>query len=328
MATVPFNAQPQTAAAIVNGNFTTISWIPNGIAKYTGTAYSGADSTTSVPKGIGLLCTLVEAEAAKLSAIYEETYRATGKADLMFTSGAKLEDFSIKIDAGDLKTLMVMTGNDPSSSTASAWVAMPDFGVCGHLVVRSWSQGELVRSVLIPSLSMKITEVPTSGSVDERLQQMITFYCPANAEIWVSSGTKTWACGFWKTPAINAAAPDGAITDFTMGTGNVNAGTGATSPVPLKLNDAYIANKYGSSATDLQKYFVGVWLDGVLQTPALGVTYNSVTRKIIYSVAPATGKALLAVYLCDFATAFPENWYNLGASSVVEMEQLGWPAYV
>jgi hypothetical protein len=94
------------------------------------------------------------------------------------------------------------------------------------------------------------------------------------------------------------------------------------------LDDEYIAATIGSGATDLNKYFVGVWVNGVLMTTTQ-FSYVSGTRTLTAAstaVVPNLA-SLMAVYLCDYTTALPENWVN-GPTTVVEMGNFSWSDYV
>jgi len=119
---------------------------------------------------------------------------------------------------------------------------------------------------------------------------------------------------------VPASAPDGVIDDFVIGTGNYNGINGTTSPVPLLVNDSVI----GSGSSNYARYFIGVWLDGVLQTDAQ-VSYTTGTRTLTFTTAPALGSSIIAMYVSDWASVLPSLY---GSSTVVESENYPWQNYI
>lgn len=326
MAIPQFTKQDASVALNVNGNETTAVWIPCGTNPYTGATFGGIDSTTSVPKGIGLLCTAVSLDNIPLGTLYEEDIRGLGKNPKKFVSGAKIDEFKLSILGGDVTTLKIMYGIDPSSASINAFKPLPDTGSpMGHLIVRKWNKTTgIVVSYVYPDLCIKFADL-AGAEVDTSAMQEVTFYKPQNGDMYVFQGNKTVSVDFFKLisgsagTGVPASAPDGVIDDFVIGTGNYNGINGTTSPVPLLVNDSVI----GSTASNLQRYFIGVYLDGVLQTDAQ-VTYTTGTRTLTFATAPALGSSIIAIYVSDWSSVLPSLY---GSSSVVESENYPWQNY-
>jgi len=161
MAIPQFTKQDASVALNVNGNETTAVWIPCGTNPHTGATFGGIDSTTSVPKGIGLLCTAVSLDNIPLGTLYEEDIRGLGKNPKKFVSGAKIDEFKLSILGGDVTTLKIMYGLDPSSASINAFKPLPDTGTpMGHLIVRKWNKTTgIVVSYVYPDLCIKFADL-------------------------------------------------------------------------------------------------------------------------------------------------------------------------
>lgn len=319
MATPIFVKQSVPKSIVVNGNETIVTAIPCGINPYDGTTYAGADSTTSVPKGGGFLCSGISMANIPIENLFTEQLRSMGKNAIRFSSGQRINAFDFTFEGGDIRTLKILGGIDPSSASISAYKFLPDMGLSCHLIVRKWQPAQgIVVSYLIPNLSMMFAEVGAGGEADTRGTQVVQFYSESG-EVWALQGNTTFSYGYWKTNGINAAAPNGVLVDFVIGTGNAAA---TTSPVPLLINDSV----NGASSSNYKRYFFGVWVNGVLQTDAQ-VSYTTGTRTLTFTTAPATGASLLALYVNDWSSVFPENWSNSGDSVTVTNENTPWQDY-
>lgn len=327
MAIPPFTKQDISVELNVNGNETTAVWVPCGTDPYTGATFGGIDSTTSVPKGIGLLCTAVSLDNIPLGTLYEEDIRGLGKNPKKFVSGAKIDEFKLSILGGDVTTLKIMYGLDPSSASINAFMPLPDTGrPMGHLIVRKWNKTTgIVVSYVYPDLCIKFADL-AGAEVDTSAMQEVTFYKPQNGDMYIFKGNKTVSVDFFKLisgsagTGVPASAPDGVIDDFVIGTGNYNGINGTTSPVPLLVNDSVI----GSTSSNLQRYFIGVWLNGVLQTDAQ-VSYTVVSRTLTFATPPALGSSIIAMYVSDWASVLPSIY---GDKLVIESENYPWQNYV
>jgi len=324
MATVPFSQQPPTRAAVLMGERVLVYFIPHGTNPDTGTAFCGADATGFNPKGIGLLCTLESMDAIPIAAETSETIRSLGKSSFRMTTTPKIDEFNLMFDSGDIYSMLVMQGKDTGSATANVFIPRVDNGPSGDLFIQVWSESDLRRSVYIPDLSTKFSEVVGGGASGDRLIQNVTFYKDSDAKIYIAQGTKSFAVEYWKeiSAGVPGAAPDGATVDFVLGTSNYAGINGTTSPVALLLDNEYV----GTSATNLDKYFIKVVVDGTLQANSQ-VSYTTGTRTLTFGAALASGKGLLAVYCCNYATALPPNWTNGTDATYVEAMKSGWPVY-
>jgi hypothetical protein len=305
---------------VVNGNETWVTFLPCGVNPYTGATYAGADSTTSVPKGGGVICTGISLADIPIVNLFTENMRSIGKSPVKFSSGAQVDPFDFNIEGGDIRTLKILAGLNPSSTSINAYKFLPDMGKTGHMIVRKYQPAlGIVVSYLIPDLSMMIPSVAAGGTVDTRAEQVVQFYKPEDGDIWGMEGNKTFSWGYWKDNAVNATAPNGILFDFVIGTGN---SPGTTSPVPLLINDDVI----GSTASNYRRYFFGVYVNGVLQSDAQ-VTYTVATRTLTFATAPANGASLLALYINDWSSVFPEVWANDPFTTTVTAEEYPWYSY-
>jgi len=325
MAIPQFTKQDASVALNVNGNETTAVWVPCGTNPHTGATFGGIDSTTSVPKGIGLLCTAVSLDSIPLGTLYEEDIRGLGKNPKKFVSGAKIDEFKLSILGGDVQTLKIFYGLDPSSTSINAFKPLPDSGnPMGHLIVRKWNKTTgIVISYVYTDLSIKFSDL-AGAEVDVSTNQEVTFYKPQNGDMYIFQGNKTVSVDFWELissgPTVPASAPDGTATEFIIGTGNYNGVNGTTLPIPLLINDDVI----GSTSSNLQRYFIGVWLDGVLQDDSK-VSYTTGTRTLTFVTAPALGSSIIAMYVSDWSSVLPSLY---GSSTVIESENYPWQNYV
>lgn len=325
MAIPVLTKQDASVALNVNGNETTAVWIPCGTNPYTGATFGGINSTTSVPKGIGLLCTAVSLENIPMGTLYEEEIRGLGKNPKKFVSGAKIDEFKMAILGGDVTTLKIMYGLDPSSASINAFKPLPDTGTpMGHLIVRKWNKTTgIVVSYVFPDLCIKFADV-AGAEVDTSAMQEITFYKPQNGDFYIFKGNTTVSVDFWQLissgPTVPASAPDGTATAFIIGTGNYNSVNGTTLPIPLLINDDVI----GSTSSNLQRYFIGVWVNGVLQTDAQ-VSYTVATETLTFVTAPASGASVLAMYVSDWSSVLPSIY---GSKDIVESENYAWQNYL
>lgn len=312
----------------VNGDETYAVWLPCGTNPYTGATFSGIDSTSSVPKGGGALCTTVNIDDLPLSVLYETTIRGLGKNPVKFSSGAQIEDFTLGMLGGDVRTLKVLYGLNPSSSSINAFKPLPDSNApMGHLIVRKYQPTlGMIVSYFIPDLCIKLQNIAAGAEVDTDQMQEVVFYKPQNGDVYILEGNTTVSWGFWDLisggagTGVPTTAPDGVITTFVIGTGNVSGVAGAVSPVPVLINDDVI----GSGSSNYKRYFFGVWVDGVLQTDAQ-VTYTVGTRTLTFTTAPALGAAILVVYVSAWTAALSTE--NFVASTIIESENYPWQFY-
>ena len=309
----------------VNGNEAYAVWLPCGTNPYTDATFCGIDSTSSVPKGGGALCTTVSLENLKLASLYESEIRGIGKNPVKFVSGAKIDDFKLGMLGGDVRTLKILYGLNPSSSGINGFKPLPDTGKpTGHLIIRKWQPSlGIVATFWIPDMCIKFTDVASGAEVDTDAMQEVTFYKPQNGDHYIFEGNTTVSWGFWKDHAINSNAPDGTIADYVIGTGNVAGGGGAVSPIPLLINDDVI----GSGSSNYKRHFLGVWVNGVLQSDAQ-VTYTTGTRTLTFTSGnvPANGAAVLVAYVSTWTAALnTENFAE--ADTSITAENYPWYKY-
>ncbi len=326
---IPFKQQPNSAATTrLHTSRVHVYFVPHGVNPDTKTEFDGADSTSSVPKGLGLVCSTQKFGNIKMEPSNTTEVKAIGKANYTYATGGKLS-FSIDLESGDVNTLLVMQGKNPSSATANAYIARPIPHASGDLFVQYWNETTLRKSVYVPNCQFRVMEVAMGDGPDTEVIQTIEFFKDGDSETFTTRGTVSFAAELWKRistgPNVPAAAPEGTIVDFVLGTSNMAGVNGTTSPVALKIDDEYAITKYGPSPTDFEKYMIRVSVAGVDQTSSQ-VTYTTGTRTLTFGTAPAAGASLMAVYMCDYATAAPPQW-TLGPSTVVEAMKYPWGEY-
>jgi len=122
-------------------------------------------------------------------------------------------------------------------------------------------------------------------------------------ELWFE-GT-SYADG--STSITNAAAPDGIITDFQLGTGN---NTGLTNLFPS-------AQSFNPDASGAAEYFVDVRVNG---TSVSGYTYDTATTTISFTTAPADGSVLEAIYYVRSDAPAWDSGKRYGIGAVVSYD--------
>jgi len=328
---IPFSTQPNTVATNrLNTSRAHFYFVPHGVNPDTGVAFCGANSTSSVPKGIGLVCSTQKIANVKIEPTTNEEVKSFGKTNYTYTTGGKLS-LSVELESGDVNTLLILQGKDVSSATANAYIPRQIPHQSGDLFVQYWNQSDLRKSVYIPNCQVRITDIAMGDGPDAAVMQMLEFFKDGDAEVYETRGNISFAVEMWELisggagTGVPAAAPDGVIDDFILGTSNMAGVNGTTSPVALKIDDEFIAAKYGSGATNLDKYFIRVSVDGTVQTNSQ-VTYTTGTRTLTFTTAPLINTAVMAVYICNYATALPPNW-TTGPSTIVEAMKYGWGEY-
>ena len=324
MATPLYQKQPLADTLVVNGDYVVATWVPCGTNPFTGATFCGANSTSSVPKGLGFLCTAESLANMPMANLTSEEIRSMGKASYMFSTGAKIDPFDLTLEGGDVRSLQIIAGQDPSGSGINTFTALPDMGVLGHLIVRKFARNGtgMISSYCIPNLSVRFDELALGGAPGERGLQTLKLYKPGDGENYVAAGNKSFTVDFWADHSINSNAPDGTITDLVLGTGNYNGTAGSAASAAVLLNDDLI----GSTSSNYRRYFIGVWVDGVLQTDSQ-VSYTTGTRTLTFATAPANGARVLAIYVSDWSSVTPTAWTNSPTTTVKENEKYPWYQY-
>lgn len=181
----------------------------------------------------------------------------------------------------------------------------------GHLFLfEGDDSGNIRTATVIPNCSITLSQI--SGASDGE----------SNLTIEVESASEAWRTGDFVTPVreiwfdgtstrdgstaiTNAAAPDGLLTAFTLGTGN---NTGATD-APLAV--AFNADAAGSAG----EYILEVKVNGSVTT---AYTYNASSGVLTFTSAPADGATIEVVY---FVRIDAETWSSTkvyGAGAIVK----------
>jgi hypothetical protein len=243
--------------------------------------------SSSVSKGIGILCTTTEAAEIPITPKVSREIMGPGKEKTTIESEeVSLDPWTISFQGGDTKTMSFLLGLDPNSATNQAPKVRGNYGIVGHLLIRMLNTNREHRADwLIMNVEARIPSVPAitaDGSISYQVE-----FKSASATVHYSQANKGFSVEIWKSP--NADAPDGTNTTFTLGTGNESY-TSATTPIALSLD---------STATGYKRYFNYLIHNGAAVSSA--VTFNASTSVITFPSAPATG-SLMAVYLVDLAT--------------------------
>lgn len=294
---------PASTAHEVDGKGIFVYFIPKDIV----------DSTSSVPKHIGILCTLDEMSEIPISPQIEREIMGLGKVNSTIRSKEiKLDPWTLTIKGGDPKTLALLLGQDPNSATMRSPQVRGNYGISGHLLIRVMTMtGNFAGDWLIHNIEARLPSIP-AASPDSSFTYQIEFQS-TTAKVNFSQAGEAFAIEGWKTP--NTAAPDGTITAFTLGTGNGSYAS-ATTPVALSLD---------STLTGFKRYFTAIYHNGT-EVNTAAATFNAGTSVLTFGTAPATG-TLLAFYLISTASINPPNFDSGYPTTNPVDAAFGWQDY-
>lgn len=323
MATPQYTTQKAGDRAALS-RYTRYYWIPRR-APSSSTAtdgFSGLTQTGKSHKFIGLLCTLKTADAVKFTPVEEFEFLGGGK-DPQKVSFGKQVEFGMEIAGNDLATLRAFIGRNQGVSTVNSWEPEIQYPASGHLLVNSYNyaNNELVNQTLYMNLQVKFEEFAGMDTSGERTQKVMFFNTSArivkcdvamgeriNVEGWYDDGLASLN--------INAAAPDGTITAFVLGTGNgVSAGT----PVALRLDSTNAAQ------TGYKQWMIEATVDGAT-VPLTGNSFT--TSTFTFTTPPADGKHLMLIYVNDPALTTWPNYSGDPDTVTATDTELRWSDYM
>lgn len=168
-----------------------------------------------------------------------------------------------------------------------------DYGVKGHLLLYNVDENDrLLTCDVLLDLGVKLMQLP-GGENGENMFEVMLY--SKDAKVLTVADKHPISFEFFYdngTTEVNADAPDGSITTFTLGDGNRSYATKAP-PTALRKVDVSAA-----ASGKLAEYFLWLRLDGRDVTDA-EATFNSSTKVLTFATAPANGAKLEMGYIVD-----------------------------
>jgi len=268
---------------------------PTGTDGYSCLTYTGKAS-----KAIGGLCALKEADDITQEAIEKFEFLYGGKDPDTRSSGKMIPKFYMTIAGGAYALMRAFIGRDQGVSTVNSFEPEIEYPASGHILINSYDDRTnlLVGQTLFMNLKVHFDSIEGLKTTGESMIK-VGFSSPSARVIMtdVAQGEMI-NVEFWRdnaTTDINTNAPDGTLTTFVAGTGNGSYPT-STTPVPLALDST------NPNLTGWKDYLIDLRVNGAV-VPLQGTgsaTFS--TSTITFAAAPADGKAILAIYICDPAT--------------------------
>ena len=283
-------------------------WMPIGAGKQ---LYATAPG---VFRPMGRLCKITEIADGSYEFLNERDAFNVGKERVTINDGKQFT-MTLTGEGNAIELQAALLGQDLHSYAAIR--QGQTVSAAGHLALLKADQSENVKmSILIPNCEVKLTSVP--GATDGA--STFTIDLTTRSEVYWTTGfvipiQEVWFAGTspkdGSTAITNAAAPDGTITDFTLGTGN---GSGV-SDAPLAV--AFNRDAGGTYAA----YIVEVRLNG---STTSGYDYDDAAGVIEFDTAPADGSHLSAVY---FVRTGAPAWDSSKAYGIGEIVVYGGAYY-
>lgn len=183
----------------------------------------------------------------------------------------------------------------------------------GHLaLIKAGTDNKVLSSYLIPNIEAKLTDITgvtdgTSTYSMELTTRSEVYWVGGQAipvqEVWFAGTSPKDG----STTIVNAAAPDGVLTEFPLGTGN-GAGV-AASPLAVPFNR--------DAGGGVDSYLVEVRENG---TTISGHSYNPATGVKTLASAPAAGTHLSTVYFVRTGARAWSNDVEYGIGEIVQYD--------
>lgn len=226
-----------------------------------------------------------ELDDIEFSALNQRDLFELGKNKITIDDGFEGE-WTITLEGDALESIAAFIGQDYYANPVLEHAK--DYGICGDLVLISCdTDRNMQASTIVTDVGVRLTMIP-GGEDGERTAQVTLYtkmqtkadrigkdYVPGH-EIWYDNGGTV----------INAAAPDGVLTVFTLGDGN-GSFSAATTPVAKQIRPAF---------TDYRQYFYYVRLDGQ-DVDVADVTFNVGLSQLTFTTAPTNGAKLEVAYV-------------------------------
>jgi hypothetical protein len=247
-------------------------------------------------KTAGVFCVVRSVTGLTLAPITEVQAMGIGKNVKEITQGEQWEGYSFEVYGNAKGIFRWLANTDPDSLSVAHDYQYPNKPLFLFEHVYDPEANTVAASRLIPYGIARQGEF-AGLEPDAETFSTLEFYNRDSTDypvrtlkegyMWVAEG---WYEG---GSVVNAVAPDGIITTFTLGTGNGSyAGTPATP-------DAVI---FEDTATGAAKYLY-VFLNGVDVTSQ--VTFNPATEVITFTTAPALNARLVVIYAMAVGATAP-----------------------
>jgi hypothetical protein len=244
-------------------------------------------------KATGVFCVVRSVTGLTLAPIVESTAMGIGKNVKEITQGEQWEGYSFEVYGNAGGIFRWLSNSDPDQFSHAHEYQYPDRPLFLYEHVYDPESNTIASSRLIPYAIARQGEF-AGLEPDGETFTTLEFYNRDSTSypvrtlkpgyLWVSEiWTKKGSVVDPDTGAVNAAAPDGAILTFTLGTGN-GSFSGATTPDAIIVDD---------TSTQFGKYGY-VFLDGVDVTSQ--VTFNAATEVITFTTAPSATSVLIVIY--------------------------------
>jgi hypothetical protein len=263
-------------------------------------------------KTAGVFCVVRSVTGLTLAPITEVQAMGIGKNVKEITQGEQWEGYSFEVYGNAKGIFRWLANTDPDSLSVAHDYQYPNKPLFLFEHVYDPEAGTMAASRLIPYGIARSGEF-AGLEPDAETFSTLEFYNRDSTDypvrtlkeghIWVAEG---WYEG---GSVVNNDAPDGALLNFVLGTGNESY-TNPTTPVAVVIDDA---------ATGAAKYLY-VFVNGVDVTSQ--VTYTPATKTIAFATAPALNARLVVIYAVDIsAGAVPPLW-DQGATPTEEEQTL------
>lgn len=275
-------------------------WHPIGISKQLHKPWPGM----LLPNG--RICRIGEISNGDYEFLNERDAFQVGKTRTTINDGKQFT-LTLTLEGNALEAQAVLLGQDLHEYAAIR--QGQTIAGAGHLtLIKGDTNENAAFCIHIPNVEVKLTDIP--GATDGTSTYSIEL--TTRSEVYWTGGQVVAAQESWfdgtspkdgSTVVTNAAAPDGTITAFTLGTGN-GAGV-AAAPLAVPFN----RDAGGTAAA----YLVEVRING---SSTSGYTYDAATGVITFSTAPADGAHLSVVY---FVRAGAKSWSSSRAYGIGEI---------
>lgn len=261
----------------------------------------------TIAHNIHAMCTVVSYDAPTLSRT-EDTQTALGKTPYTMVTDVTMDEVNITVMGNAVKTQMAFFGKDYTATPAIELTGKPAAQNV-HIAVFSHKpeSDDLAAIDIFLNCQVFLNELPANA--DGQVTTVITVRShkpkmvridasqgySLGSELWLDSGN-----------VVNANAPDGALTTYTLGTSNVQDATSSLG-TPTAV-------QWDPDGTGYKQYFITVQADGVEQTTSQVTATGTVITTT--SALPA-GTALYAMYVvADSTMPHSDNflsptWENL-----------------
>lgn len=236
-----------------------------------------------------------ELDDIEFSPVNERDLFEMGKNRVTINDGYEGE-WTITLEGDALESIAAFIGQDYYASPVIEH--QKDYGICGDLVLISCDPDRNLQSAsIITDVGVRLQMIP--GGEDGERNAVVTLYTknatkadrvgkdfvPAH-EIWYDNGGTV----------LNANAPDGLLTVFTLGEGN-DSFAAPTTPVAKAIRTGF---------TDYRTYFYYVRLNGQ-DVDTADVIFNVGTSELTFTTAPAAADKLEVAYVTAAATTMPHK---------------------